>query len=274
MKEHSGSGTLGGAANTAWAHRAREDRERHVEEHSAGGGSADVARAWPAQLGSIELVWHRANTRSELMAFIASDVEWVECDVRSDADGVLRVHHEPLDGDGRAALRLSEWLEIVGSSRRRAKIDLKEGGTVPQQALREIGLFGFADDALWFNAAVEIPGGEAGFGAMSGAHPGARVSCPLDTLAPYLLVAPEPSFPILEVLRSWGVNWLCIGACVPGAQYLVPMLQHRRWPINIWDVETAGDLDLARSMGPRSITADLAEIPTDPAQLRSTAPGE
>lgn len=162
MKERSGSRVLRGAANTAPADQAREGRERHLQEHSSSGGTAGVAPAWPARLGSIELVWHRANTRSELMAFIASDVEWAEGDVRSDADGVLRVHHEPLDGDGRAALRLSEWLEIVGSSGRRAKVDLKEGGAVPQQALREIGRFGFAEDALWFNAAVEIPGGRQG----------------------------------------------------------------------------------------------------------------
>jgi hypothetical protein len=118
---------------------------------------------------------------------------------------------------------------------------------------------GLQDDDVWLNAAVEIPDGEAGFVRLATAHPGARLSVPLDTLASYLLVAP-PALAVVDLLRAWGVNWLCFGSCVPAVRRLVPRMQQRGWPVNIWDVATDEDFERALSFGPQAITADLGSI--------------
>jgi hypothetical protein len=216
---------------------------------------------WGSRLDSAELVWHRTNETSEIEGFLESDVSWAECDARVDDSGLVWVSHEPLDASiGKPEMDLASWMQIVRSEGRCAKIDLKEGGPTLKTALEIAERLGFPDEDLWFNATVEILG-NVGPHRISEARPDARYSCPLDTLAPYLLVMPEAALPILDVMRSWGLNWLCIGACVPGASVLVSSLRYRGWPMNIWDVENGEDLELARSFDPDAITGDLGSIP-------------
>ena len=213
---------------------------------------------WSPVVGSTELVWHRANAEADLAAFLASGVRWVECDARVDPLGIVRVGHEPLDGPI-ARMELIEWLGVIRRAGRSAKIDLKEGGPVIGAAIRAVAQVGLRDEDLWINAAIEVPGGKAGFARLSTTHPGARLSCPLDTLASYLLVAP-PAYAVVELLRSWGVNWLCFGCHAPGVRSLVPLMQERGWSVNIWDVANADDLGQALSLRPGAITADLGSI--------------
>jgi len=170
---------------------------------------------------------------------------------------VVRVSHEPLDGTTEW-LELSDWLGAIRSAGRSAKIDLKEGGPVIGAALGSAKGAGFHDNDLWFNAAVEVLG-EAGFRRLRHAHPGARLSCPLDTLASYLLVA-APAFSVIDLFGTWGINWLCFGSRALGVATLVRALQDRGWPVNIWDVEDAECLERALSFAPEAITADLGSI--------------
>jgi len=213
---------------------------------------------WSQGLAATELVWHRANQEADLVAFLASSVQWAECDARIDPQGVVRVSHEPLDGTGEW-LELAEWLGAIRGEGRSAKIDLKEGGSVIAEALGAVRRVGLHDDDLWFNAAVEVPGGEAGWRRLAEAHPGARLSCPLDTLAPYLLMAP-PAFAVLDLMGSWGLNWLCFGCRVPSVESLMTAVQESDWPVNIWGVEDADDLERALLLAPEAITADLGSI--------------
>jgi hypothetical protein len=156
---------------------------------------------WCQDIDATELVWHRANREADFGAFLASDARWGECDARLDPQGVVRVSHEPLDGKGEW-LELSEWLGAIRGAGRSAKIDLKEGGPVVGAVLGAVTRAGFRDDDLWFNAAVEVPGGEAGFRRLADAYPGARLSCPLDTLASYLLLVP-PAYAVIDLLGTW-----------------------------------------------------------------------
>jgi hypothetical protein len=169
--------------------------------------------SWSQTIGSAELVWHRANTEIELSAFLASGVRWAECDARLDPLGVVRVSHEPLDGRSEW-MELTEWLGAIRGAGRSAKIDLKEGGPVIDVALAAIGHVELQDDDVWLNAAVEIPGGKAGFVRLAAAHPGARLSVPLDTLTSYLVMTP-PALAVVDLLGSWGVNWLSASGPAP-----------------------------------------------------------
>lgn len=212
---------------------------------------------WPATIGGTELVWHRANTRTELDAFLASEVRWAECDVRSDAEGVVRLSHEPIDGSARC-MRLSDWLEAVLGAGRSAKVDLKEDGDASRGAIEAIQAIGVPGDRLWFNAAVEVPR-EAGFRRLAEAHPAARLSVPIDTLVPYLLAVP-PANAVIEHLRGWGVEWICVGSHTPHAGELVGLLRRHGWSVNIWDVADRGDLERALSPAPDAITGDFGSM--------------
>jgi len=227
---------------------------------------------WGPTIDAVELIWHRANTLTELQAFLSSKVRWVECDVRIDPEGVVRVGHEPLTGgERRSRMRLVEWLDLVRASGRAVKIDLKEDGPVLDRALGAI--VGFQDTDLWFNAAIEVPRGEVGFRRLAEAHPGARLSCPLDTLVPYLLYAGSAAYPILDLLATWGMNRLSVGVCVEEAETFVHAAHDRGWPIDIWDVETGEDLERALLMEPDSITGDLGAIDPMP-RLKRGQPGQ
>jgi glycerophosphoryl diester phosphodiesterase len=219
-----------------------------------------AADGWADHVGEAELIWHRANERSELDAFLSSGLRWVECDARMDEAGIVRVRHQPLQEKGsQAPMALSAWLSIIRSAERNVKIDLKENGSTLNAVLEETDRLGFEDQSLWFNAAIEVPG-RSGWARIATARPGARSSCPMDTLAPYLLEVPDAAYPILDELSSWGIDWLSIGVCAPRAARLVPALRDRGWPVNVWDVENDEDFELATSFGPEAITADLASI--------------
>jgi hypothetical protein len=198
----------------------------------------------------------------DLAASLDSGVGWVEGDARLDPSGTVRVSHEPLGGGAAGCMELTDWLAAIHDGGRSAKIDLKEGGPVIEASLSAIARVGLRDEDLWFNAAVEIVEGERGFGRLGAAHPGARLSCPLDTLASYLIVAP-PAHRIIDLLRVWGLNWLCFGLGATGVASLVPFLQERGWPINVWDVATARDLERGLDLQPDAITADLGAIASD-----------
>jgi hypothetical protein len=128
--------------------------------------TADIADSWPAELGAAELVWHRANTETDIESFLGSRVRWIECDVRADPRGSLRVSHEPIEapsqGSAQAPMYLSDWLGKIAEASGSVKVDLKEGGRVIDDALATISTAGIPDTRLWFNAAVEIFGGERG----------------------------------------------------------------------------------------------------------------
>ena len=216
---------------------------------------------WGATMGSTELVWHRANRETDLAASLESGVRWVECDARLDPAGTVRVSHEPMRA-GTGCMELTDWLAAIHDGERSAKIDLKEGGPVIEASLSAVARVRLRDEDLWFNAAVEILDGERGFGRLATAHPGARLSCPLDTLASYLMVAP-PARQIVDLLRVWGLNWLCFGLRATGVASLVPSLQERGWLINVWDVAAAGELERGLRLQPDAITADLGSIARD-----------
>lgn len=221
-----------------------------------------MAGAWGSHLDGTELVWHRANHRDDLDTCFASEVRWVEGDARVDSDGRVRASHEPIEPD-HDPMELSIWLERVRAAGRSAKVDLKEPGSTLEEALACSAAAGFLSEDLWFNAPVEIFG-KQGIERIRAMAPGARISCPLDTLTPFLTTVGDGSWAILDTLRSWGVDRLSIGVCVPRADLLMPQLRARGWIVNVWDVEDDRDFAMALAMRPDAITADLGTI-TPPA---------
>jgi hypothetical protein len=209
---------------------------------------------WPAHLMGIELVWHRLNREHDLRRFFRSAVHWAECDARMEPSGEIVLSHTPgMRGDRPFA----DWIADVASAGRGAKIDLKEGGPVLEAVLGIVGSASIHDEDLWFNCAAEIIGGRPGFEAISTAHPLARISVPVDTLASWLLVCPDRGLDLLAELRIWGVDRLSVSVQTPAFQEVVQLLKHAGWATNVWDVSRMAQLADAIGARPRSITADL-----------------
>jgi hypothetical protein len=210
--------------------------------------------AWPERLNGIELVWHRLNRDHDLRRFFRSAVHWAECDARIEPSGDIVVSHSSgKQGDRRFA----EWIADVSSRGRGAKIDLKEGGPVLDAVLDILGCTPVDDGDLWFNGAADVIGGRPGFEAIVSAHPLARISTPVDTLASWLLVCPERGLDLLAELRTWGVNRLSISVRTPAFQDVVHLIRQSGWPMNVWDVGNQVQLSDAIATCPESITADL-----------------
>ena len=139
---------------------------------------------------------------------------------------------------------------------RAAKIDLKEGGPTLEGVIEIVGATPIADEDLWFNTAAEMIGGRLGFEALGAARPRSRRSVPVDTLAAWLLVAPQPGLTLLDDLRTWGIEGVSISVQTQMFQDVVRLLGSAGWRVNIWDVSDEYQHD-AIGAGPTSITADL-----------------
>jgi hypothetical protein len=157
-------------------------------------------------------------------------------------------------------MTFDDWLDAVIGAGRSAKLDLKEGGRVLDGALRALERRSVCDDRLWWNAAVEIPGGEQGWRLLRAEHPGARLSCPLDNLSPWLSFGEPAAFELLARLRDWGIDWVCLGVESVGVEGLIPELRASGWPINLWDVDDRAAFDRACALRPDAITADLGGL--------------
>jgi hypothetical protein len=210
--------------------------------------------SWPPHLMGIELVWHRLNREHDLRRFLGSAVHWAECDARIEPSGDIVLSHSP---GRRGDWPFAEWIADVASAGRGAKIDLKEGGAVLEAVLGIVESTSIDEADLWFNCAAEIIGGRPGFEAISNAHPLARISVPVDTLASWLLVCPDRGLDLLAELRTWGVDRLSVSVQTPAFQKVVQLLKQGGWATNVWDVSREAQLSEAIGARPQSITADL-----------------
>jgi hypothetical protein len=209
---------------------------------------------WPPNLMGIELVWHRLNRDHDLRRFLRSAVHWAECDARLEPSGDIVLSHSP---GARGDRPFTGWIADVASAGRGAKIDVKESGPVLETVLGIVGATPIRGEDLWFNCAAEIIGGRPGFEAISNAHPLARISVPVDTLASWLLVCPDRGLDLLAELRTWGVDRLWVSVQTLAFQEVVQLLKHSGWATNVWDVSHQAQLSDAIGARPQSITADL-----------------
>jgi hypothetical protein len=198
------------------------------------------------------LVWHRLNRGHDLRRFLRSGVRWAECDARIEPSGTIVVSHS---AGSRGDRPFADWIDEVATCGRRAKIDVKEGGRVLDAVLGIVDPI--EDEHLWFNCAVEIIGGRTGFESIAAAHPLARVSVPVDTLAPWLLACPEAGLRMLDELRPWGIDRVSVSVQTLAFQEVVRVVRRDGWETNVWDVSTEEQLRDAIEARPTSITADL-----------------
>ena len=209
----------------------------------------------------VQLVWHGVNDAANLRQYLASDVQWVEVDVRLDPgqyEVILRhdsFKKTPLVPD-------EEWItlqEVIGkitAAGRAIKLDLKQGEGLLDQVLQQVADSGLADEDLWFNSEIEKLK-EHGFRRLVKAHPEAIVQCPIDFLVPLILATPDQAHETLQMLTKWGITRFSIQWDQEELRAIFDQMDLGRYDVNIYNVPDLESFLQAVYMLPRSVTSDF-----------------
>ena len=209
----------------------------------------------------VQLVWHGVNDAANLRQFLASDVHWLEVDLRlepGDYHVILRhdsfeeVHLEQ-DEDW---LTLPKVLKKVKSAGRAIKLDLKTGERLVDEVLRLVSEVGLPDDDLWFNGNIERLK-KQGFEQILKAHPKSIIQCPIDFLIPLLLASTDKSHETLEMFRGWGINRFSISWEHEQLRSIFDQMDLWGYEVNIYNVPDLESFLKAAYLMPRSVTSDF-----------------
>ena len=209
----------------------------------------------------IQLVWHGINDEANLRQFMAANVAWGECDVRTAPIGKeLILRHDSFRD--RPAEIDEEWLSfeillqrlvVTGKS---VKIDLKSGGAALDKVIKLLDRCGFEESRLWFNGNLEILQ-EQGFRQLAEAYPNAILQAPADFLAPLACSIPEKTKELLDLFGSWGINRFSLNWQTPNMRPLFDRLHQWGFEINIYNVPDLESFLRAVLLMPRSVTSDF-----------------
>jgi len=209
----------------------------------------------------VQFVWHGVNDKANLRQFLASNIEWAECDIRFDPDGdavLLRNDdfvESPPEPD-EAFLTLGNILLTLRDTDKSLKLDLKEDGRLLDRVLEILQEARLPDRRLWFNGQVEVLR-EEGFRRLSETHPRAVIQCPVDFLVPLILGAPSKALAMLDVIHGWGINRFSINWKAPDKQDVLDKLERWGYELNIHNVPDLEAFLKAVLLLPRSVTSDF-----------------
>jgi hypothetical protein len=209
----------------------------------------------------IQFVWHGVNDRANLRQFLASDIQWAECDVRFDPAGekvILRDDSFSVTPyrDGEPTLALADALGPLKQGGRSVKIDIKENGRLINEVLALLWEQGFSDPQVWFNGRMEVLGRD-GFAQMAATFPEAVVQCPIDDMIPLILSMPARALSILDTFRDCGVNRFSVSWKSPHLRPVLDKMDRWGFETNIYNVPDLEAFLRAVLLAPRSITSDF-----------------
>jgi hypothetical protein len=238
------------------------ESQRVVTPRTVRGSTYDLVELVPEKelRRRVQFVWHGVNDEANLRQFLASGVQWAECDIRRDPLGRLVLRHDSFEETPwhrtEQPFGLEACLATLRERERSVALDLKEGGDVVERVLGLAAALDFDQDSLWFNGSIEVLG-ESGIQRLAKAYPAATISVPVDFLGPLLLAAPAHAREVLATLRSWGVNRWSLDWRTPGIRELMDHLEEGGWPVNIYGIPDLEAFLEASLLLPRSVTADF-----------------
>ena len=209
----------------------------------------------------VQLVWHGVNDAANLRQYLASDVHWVEVDVRlepGDYNVILRhdsFTETPLDPD-EDLLTLPEVLDKVEAASRAIKLDLKAGGSLLDRVLELVAEVKLTDQNLWFNANIETLK-EQGFRRVADAHSKSILQCQIDFLVPLILATPDKAHETLQMLSDWGINRFSIDWGLEELRPIFDQMDLWGYEVNIYNVPDLESFLQAVYLLPRSVTSDF-----------------
>jgi beta-phosphoglucomutase-like phosphatase (HAD superfamily) len=245
------------------AHTIFRSKRGQLPVRSVAGRDYDITELVPERAlpRHVQFVWHGVNDEANLRQFLASNVEWAECDLRFDPDGegvVLRndSFEETAPDPDEPLVGLGKILERLRGSDKSLKLDLKENGSLLDRVVGILKDCGVPDRRLWFNGMVEVLR-EEGFRKLAGAFPGAIVQCPIDFLVPLILGAPPKALAVLDVLQGWGINRFSVNWKAADKQEILDKLERWGYELNIYNVPDLEAFLKAVLLLPRSVTSDF-----------------
>lgn len=209
----------------------------------------------------IQFVWHGINDEANLLQFLASDINWGECDVRLNPineEPILRhdsFKNSPLDADENW-LTLDKLLSHMSKTDKSIKIDLKAGGIIVEKVMESIDAHGIDDSRLWFNSNVERLQ-ELGFWKLSKKYPKAILQADVDFLAPLICSAPDKAREILDMFTEWGINRFSISWQSQNLRSFLDQMSEWGFEINIYNVPDMESFLQAVLHMPQPITSDF-----------------
>jgi hypothetical protein len=238
------------------------ESQRVVTPRTVSGSTYDLAELVSEEelRRRVQFVWHGVNDEANLRQFLASGVQWAECDIRRDPLGRLVLRHDSFEETpwhrAEHPLMLESCLRALREQGRSVALDLKEDGDVVERVLGIVAALEFDEDSLWFNGSIEVLR-EAGIRRLSAAYPAATISVPVDFLGPLLLAAPAHANEVLGTLRSWGVNRWSLDWRTAGIRELMDRLDEGGWPVNVYGIPDLEAFLEASLLLPQSVTADF-----------------
>ena len=209
----------------------------------------------------VQLAWHGVNDDANLRQFLASDVRWMEVDVRLEPGNYhIILRHDSFEeapqGLDEDWLILSEVLAKIKTARRAIKLDLKDGGMLLELVIELLSKLKFTDKNLWFNAEIDALL-EEGFRKLAKAHPKSIIQCPIDFLTPLILATPEKAQETLQMLTGWGINRFSLSWEQEKLRAIFNQMDIWGYEVNIYNVPDLESFLEAVYLLPRSVTSDF-----------------
>lgn len=234
-----------------------------LPEHSVSGSDYDLTDLIPERAlpDHIRFVWHGVNDEANLRQFVASDVQWAECDARLDrGSGAVVLRHDSFIerrlAPGEALLRLDEVVPKVLGAGKSLKIDIKERGRLVDRLVMLLERLDVPATRLWFNGNV-LELGEAVFAHLAARFPGSTIQCSIDHLAALIVVSPSVVKEKLDALRATGINRFSIAWGEAELGVVMNRLDEWGHDVNIYNVPDLESFLRAVLLHPTSVTSDF-----------------
>jgi hypothetical protein len=240
-----------------------ESRRVRLPRHAVRGKVYDLTELIPERAlpRNIQFVWHGLNDEANLRQFLASDIQWGECDIHMDPrTRELVLHHDslaeiPAEEAGNY-LTLNELLARLYERGRAVKLDLKGGDELVDQALDLVEKHGFDRSQLWFNGEI-LQLREDGIRKIASAYPDSIIQCPIKFMEPLVRSIPDKAKEILDTFQSWGVNRFSISWLSDDTHKFFDQMNAWELDVNIYDIFDLQTFLKAVLLMPCSVTSDF-----------------
>ncbi len=198
----------------------------------------------------VQMVWDDLNSEENLQQFLVSGVHW----------GAMTVDSSSLRATGRDENHdspLAESLARFRLSGRGARLTLNGDERLVHNLLPIIAAQEYLPTDLWFEGRLEVLG-KQGFKAIARRFPGAILQCPIDFLAPLMVISPAKAEDVLDMMSGWGINRWSINWQTRGKRQVLDQLDAWGFDANITDTPDMASFLHAVLLLPCSITTDFS----------------
>jgi len=209
----------------------------------------------------IQFVWQGINDETNLRQFLASDIQWGECDLRmAPIQNTPVLRHDPFwktpFETEEHHLQLDTFLRCIAQTEKSIKFDLQEGGPLIDQLIESIDFYKIDPSRLCFQGDVDILQ-ELGFKTLAMAYPDATLQTAVDFFSAVILNKAVEAKAVLNQYSSWGIRRFQLDWRVKYIRALFTQMEAWGFETDINHVADLEEFLEAILLMPTSITADF-----------------